>query len=523
MSVAFGSVSTPAYLSGATINITPNAPASIAAGDYLVLLLGVKPDTSVNDETITDWDFLGEFAGGGGTTGIDTGPTLIAAYGKVAVGSDSMPTINITSTNVSWAVVYRYTNATGVWDVAVAGGVDSTTGTAVSVTCGSDPGLTAGDHYIVGFCIPTDVTTPAQFSAEGVTATGVSAWGTVTEDTEPDTNVGNDIGGVTFRGSVTTGTSTAAPVIAATAGGTTTNVRGPAILVRLREAGDTPVTLPAESGSGTDAVSVAATAQLDDPRTVADALAATATVPAQADTAHGTDALTVAPAVPLADPRTVADALGAPSATVPLADPRTVVDALALTATTTLPAESGTGTDALTVAVTVALPGDTGTGTDALALTATVPLAETGTGTDGITVDTGSTNKSLTETGTGTDAATVVATTTMAESAAATDSLSVVVATTVGDLASAADTLVAQVSAFLAETTSVADLLTATPVSSTPSGRAGSGPGGPGARSGPRAAATAGSGPSGPRGGGSSTTGARARSGPNGPHAGGAS
>lgn len=236
MAVSFGSISTPAYLSGATINITPNAPASIAAGDYLVLLLGVKPDTSVNDETITDWDFLGEFSGGGGTTGIDTGPTLIAAYGKVAVGSDSMPTINITSTNVSWAVVYRYTNATGVWDVAVAGGVDSTTGTAVSVTCGSNPGLTAGDHYIVGFCIPTDVTTPSQFSAEGVTATGVSAWGTVTEDTEPDTNVGNDIGGVTFRGSVTTGTSSAAPVIAATAGGTTTNVRGPAILVRLREA-----------------------------------------------------------------------------------------------------------------------------------------------------------------------------------------------------------------------------------------------------------------------------------------------
>lgn len=235
MAVAFGSVSTPAVLSGATINITSNAPASIAAGDYLVLLLGVKPDTSVNDETVTDWDFLGEFAGGGGTTGIDTGPTLIAAYGKVAVGSDSMPTINITSTNVAWAVCYRYSNATGVWDVAVAGGVDSTTGTAVSVTCGSNPGLEPGDHYVVGFCIPTDVTTPAQFSAEGVTATGVSAWGTVTEDTEPDTNVGNDIGGVTFRGSVTTGSATAAPVISATAGGTTTNVRGPAILVRLRE------------------------------------------------------------------------------------------------------------------------------------------------------------------------------------------------------------------------------------------------------------------------------------------------
>ena len=91
--------------------------------------------------------------------------------------------------------------------------------------------------------IPTDVTTPAQFSSESFTQTGVT-FGTVTEINEPDTTTGNDLGGVTVRSSVSSGTGSAAPTMIATAAGTVTNVRGPGLFVRIRE---TPPTFNQEA------------------------------------------------------------------------------------------------------------------------------------------------------------------------------------------------------------------------------------------------------------------------------------
>jgi hypothetical protein len=236
----FGAAAAVSYLSGATINITPTMVTGFAAGDLLLIAVGVKPDTSTVN-TPSGWTKIGEFSGGGGTTGIDAGPTKVLWFYKIAAGGDGAPTINITSTNVSWAQTMYVTEASDTFTLAAAGGTDSTTGTAWSVTCATNPGLTADDLVLVASCIPTDVTTPAQFTAEAVSATGVSAWGTVTEISEPDTNLGNDIGGFIFRVPVVTGTSTAAPVITATASGTTTAVRGPSSLLRIRGASTTPV------------------------------------------------------------------------------------------------------------------------------------------------------------------------------------------------------------------------------------------------------------------------------------------
>lgn len=231
---------TASYLSGATINITPTMVTGFAAGDLLLIAVGVKPDTSTVN-TPSGWTKIGEFSGGGGTTGIDTGPTKVLWFYKIAVGGDTAPTINITSTNVCWAMTMYVTEATDTFNLAAAGGTDATTGTAWSVTCSTDPGLTVDDLVLVASVVPTDVTTPSQFTAEAVSATGVSSWGTVTELIEFDTNVGNDIGGFLFSTSVVAGTSTAAPVITATASGTTTNVRGPSSLLRIRGASTTPI------------------------------------------------------------------------------------------------------------------------------------------------------------------------------------------------------------------------------------------------------------------------------------------
>jgi hypothetical protein len=219
MAITYQSASALAYSASAPV---VTLPATINAGDLLVAFVGIKPDTATC-ATPSGWTALGNTAGGGGTTGADTGPTRIYAFYKVAVGTEDGTTVTFTlgtSPNVGWAQAYRLSNATGNWSLGYAGGTDSTTGTAWSVTTSSDPGITAGDLCLVGSVIPTDVTTPSQFSAEAISATGVSAWGTMVEVSEPDTSTGSDLGGFVFYVPVTTGTATAAPVITATAGGT---------------------------------------------------------------------------------------------------------------------------------------------------------------------------------------------------------------------------------------------------------------------------------------------------------------
>jgi hypothetical protein len=214
-------------------------PASIAAGDILVLITGRKPSIHNGGDTAdlgAPWQSpAAEVLGGGyAAVGNDTGNTGIKAQWKVADGTETGNlTVTVSQTSVAWGQIFRLSNATGAWSVAVATGSDTSAGN-VSVTFGSDPGVKAGDYILGGFCIPTDVTTPAQFSAQALSQTGIT-FGTVTEVNEPDSATGSDVGGFTFRAPVDSGTSSAAPVLTATAGGTTTNVRGPAIFVRIRE------------------------------------------------------------------------------------------------------------------------------------------------------------------------------------------------------------------------------------------------------------------------------------------------
>jgi hypothetical protein len=233
VAVAYGAASTIVYSTG---NPAATYPASITRGDLLILLVGTKPDTSASTRPVGDFVYLGAYAGGGGTTGADTGPTLIEVFWKIATGAETgTQTVTNTGNSVSWVQMYRFTNSTKFWSLAIAGGTDSTTGTAWSVTCDVNPGITSGDMILVGSCTPTDIAVGAQFTAESVSATGATL-GSMVEVSEPQSSSGNDIGGFVFYMSCSAGTSSAAPVITATAGSTTTNVRGPSALIRIREA-----------------------------------------------------------------------------------------------------------------------------------------------------------------------------------------------------------------------------------------------------------------------------------------------
>lgn len=311
---------TPVYGS-TSLSIPYSGVGTIAAGDTLICIVATKPDTAtVNTPTGGGtWAAIGsQYSGGGGTTGADTGPTKIAAYSLTADGDETgNVSVSITSGNSSWGMLIKLQ---GSWSLASAGGTDSTTGGTWAVTCGSDPGITANDICIAASCIPTDITTPSQFSAHSITATGISAWSAFEELVEPDSGTGNDIGGFVFYGTATTGTSSAAPVVGATAGGTTTNVRGPTILVRARESA-TSASLPLATAAAAALALATAPVQpasLPLPTAAAAALAPT-TAPAQPaslDIATAS-ALALAPTAAQVQPATIPAASASAEALAP--------------------------------------------------------------------------------------------------------------------------------------------------------------------------------------------------------------
>lgn len=241
----FESATTAVYSASGGASVSPTYPASIAAGDLLVMIVGQKP-SAANGGTVTTpagWTLVTSRTGandgdtGGYTTtlGADTGNTNIFAYSKIATGSESGTlAVTIGTNNVTWAMMMRFSNVSKAWSVAGTTGKQTTTPTTpLSITMAANPGVVAKDYIVVAMCIPTDISA-AHFSAEAFTQTGVT-FGSVTEVEEPNSGTGNDIGGVIVRAPVNAGPATAAPVFSSTIANTLTNIRGPAVFVRIRE------------------------------------------------------------------------------------------------------------------------------------------------------------------------------------------------------------------------------------------------------------------------------------------------
>jgi hypothetical protein len=228
-------------VAGTGASATVTYPAVVDATDVIVLIIGQKPATANGGGVTTPAGFtLRESlagAGGYGTTlGVDTGNTNLYFYTKDTVtGSEDGTNLTVTlaDTNVKWAGFVRIPTSGGAISFGASDGADTSAGN-VSIACAADPGFAANDMALWALCIPTDVTTPVQFSAHAITAAGAT-FGAATELGEPDSAAGNDIGGLIAWAMCTAGTSSGAPTFTATAGGTTTNVRGPGIVLRIRE------------------------------------------------------------------------------------------------------------------------------------------------------------------------------------------------------------------------------------------------------------------------------------------------
>lgn len=241
-----------AYSAQNGTSVAPAYPASIAANDVLVLVIGMKPSTA-NGGTVTTptgWTLRDSITGQGGyatTLGIDTGNTNLYVYTKDTVAGTETGSLTVTvgTNNVCWAAIIRvpgggstserFGTADGGRSAAPTSGVAFTDALTNGATA---PNISAGDMVIYAMCVPTDVLAGTGFSAQTISSTGTT-FATPVELREASSATGNDIGGYIAYASATAGSSTAAPAIGATATGTTTNIRGPLLLLSIRQTSQT--------------------------------------------------------------------------------------------------------------------------------------------------------------------------------------------------------------------------------------------------------------------------------------------
>jgi hypothetical protein len=256
--VALGTpvVAATAYSAQNGTSVAPAYPSGILATDEVLLFVGQKPSTA-NGGTVTTptgWTLQDSLTGAGGygtTLGADTGNTNLRVYSwdTPVAGQTGTRSVTLSQNNVAWAFIVRIPTGGGAISYGSADGQRTTTPTSpmsIALTNGATAtNFQSGDLAIWAMCIPTDVSTPSQFSAQSVTATGAT-FATATELNEPDSQTGSDIGGYSAYAHVNSGSSTTAPTVTVTVGGTRTNVRGPVVLLRVREAPVTQTLTPSK-------------------------------------------------------------------------------------------------------------------------------------------------------------------------------------------------------------------------------------------------------------------------------------
>ncbi|HXI29149.1 MAG TPA: hypothetical protein VNG89_12010, partial [Vicinamibacterales bacterium] len=253
--IMYRSSGTEAVSAASGSTVTPTFPALLNAGDAVLLVVNQKPATANGGgvTTPTGWTLIDSRTGandgdtGGYTTtlGADTGNVNAFLYAKVISAAEghgggsalegTTLTINLTNNNVAFANIYRVSNGSGLWDFVGAHGKKTAAGASVSIAMNADPGVTADDHFFAFFATPTDINVPGQkYSAHAFSQSGITFGGVAEADEYFESN-GNDAGGYLVQGPIASGTSGGVPTVSSTSSGTTTNVRGPMILVRLRE------------------------------------------------------------------------------------------------------------------------------------------------------------------------------------------------------------------------------------------------------------------------------------------------
>lgn len=260
-SSSMGIYATRAVATGTT-SLTMTYPSDIDVGDLLILGIANKHPTAA-PSTPTGWTAASnnQGSGGSGSDALDTGSMYSTVFYKIADGTEQGQfTVTITSGNAAAGRIITYRPESGKeWSIAMANGSDNAGGTSWSVTAGADPGITAGDMVLAVSASNTDA---SAYSAQNISATGVTFDSAEKEVSENNTNAGNDLELIFSNHYAISGTSSAAPVYTMTSSsGGTDAPAGATVLVRIRQV-TAPIMLATSSNisSGGEATTAQLTA-----------------------------------------------------------------------------------------------------------------------------------------------------------------------------------------------------------------------------------------------------------------------
>jgi len=238
--VAYGSSGSAAT---GTTSLSVPYPASIAAGNLLVMIVGNKYPAN-GPATPVGWTLVanGQGSGGLGSAGGDSGQVYNTIFVKEALGTESGNlAVTVTSANTSMARMFRYAKTAGTtWNYAATNGSDNSAGTTWSVTGAANPGITSGDMLIIGTSLNGNRVTGW---TESVSATGAT-FGTTAERNDSTSSTGDDMGLIVSEHPVTAGTASAAPVFTMTGSSGSANTNSPtgaSVMLRIREVVPPPV------------------------------------------------------------------------------------------------------------------------------------------------------------------------------------------------------------------------------------------------------------------------------------------
>lgn len=205
--------------------------------DLQLLIVGQKPATANGGgvTTPTGWTLIASFTGKGGygtTTGTDQGNVNCYVF-KKDVTTNASQVVTVSDSSAAWAIQMRLASDAGVFDLAYTSGEDSSGDVSLSFAGAANPGISV-DDVVLAFQVVAS--TAATISSPAVSATGVTFGSSLGSTTSLSVLLGNHVNGSICGNKAASGAASAAPVSTATAGGTTTDARGGALILRIREA-----------------------------------------------------------------------------------------------------------------------------------------------------------------------------------------------------------------------------------------------------------------------------------------------
>jgi len=240
MSVALPTATTPAY---GTTSCVVSKTSGVVAGDVNLFVIGCKGTSNSSGGTVATPSGLvlqGSILRQGGWSGTiapDDGNTSLYAFTRDIVGGEPSTYTFVGSTmNVMWGYSARLTKTLDLWDYGISTGARSTAGTdggSWTASGTTNPDVDNGDCFLGIFCSPSNASDGLNWTSETLTIPGVTN-AAATELAEPNTNLGNALGGVILGRLTSTGPSSGNPTMT----GTTVKgikQRGAVMFIRIRD------------------------------------------------------------------------------------------------------------------------------------------------------------------------------------------------------------------------------------------------------------------------------------------------